>query len=114
MQNGNIVWAFGGYPCGLFSDLQVAKEKFVHALGADEKTMADKAYKDKNYFILPNDGNRTQHKLVMSRQEVVSKRLKQFKILKKDFRHPLDKHPMVFHAVANLIQLTLQHEEPLF
>lgn len=114
IRTGNIIWAFGGYPCGLYPDLKLARETYVHSVGAGEKTMADKAYKDDNFFILPNDHNHTLHKLIMSRHETVNKRLKQFRILKHEFRHSLDKHPMVFHAVANVTQLMLQNGEPLF
>ena len=80
IRTGNMVWTFGGYPCGLFPDLKLAREAYVHSVERGERTMADKAYKDDTYFILPNNvGNRTLHKLIMSRHETVNKRLKQLK-----------------------------------
>lgn len=114
IRTGNMVWTFGGYPCGLYPDLSLARETYIHSVRRGERTMADKGYKDDAYFILPNDENKTLHKLIMSRHETVNKRLKQFNILKHDFRHEKSKHPMVFHAVANVTQHILQNEQPLF
>lgn len=114
IRTAHMVWAFGGYPCGAYPDLTLAREAYIHSVRPGERTMADNGYKDKLFFILPNEENRTLHKLIMSRHETVNKRLRQFKILKHDFRHELEKHPLVFHAVANLTQLTLKNGQPLF
>lgn len=113
IRNGNIVWAFGGYPCGEYVDLKLAREAFALAVDDDERAMADKAYSDP-LFITPNIRNSNRHKLIMSRHETVNKRLRQFLILKTEFRHDRRKHPMVFRAVANLTQLMMQNGEPLF
>lgn len=113
IRNGHIVWAFGGYPCGEYPDLLLAREAFVLALNYNERAMADKGYKDP-LFILPNANNGSRHKFFMCRHETVNKRLRQFNILKIDFRHDRQKHPMVFHAVANLTQLMIENGEPLF
>lgn len=113
IQTGDIVWTNGGHPCGLYTNLKLARESYVHSVGAGERTFADKGYKDKAYFIAPDAENQTLHKRLMSRHDVVQKRLKRFEILKRKYRHSLDKHPMVFRAVANLTQLMLQNEEPL-
>lgn len=76
--------------------------------------MADKGYNDPQFFLLPNENNTRLHKLILSRHETVNKRLKQFKILKETYRHPLEKHPTVFHAVTNVTQLLINNDEPLF
>lgn len=76
--------------------------------------MADKGYNDGTYFLLPNETNKHAHKLIMSRHETVNKRIRHFKILKDVYRHPIKKHPTVFHAVVNLTQLIITHGEPLF
>lgn len=113
IRNGNIVWAFGGYPCGEFTDLKLAREAFEQAVDDNERVMADLIYLDP-LFIIPNDINGDQHKRIMSRHETVNKRLRQFLILKTEFRHDRQKHPMVFRAVANLTQLKLENGEPLY
>lgn len=66
IRTGNMVWAFGGYPCGLYPDLSLSREAYINSVKRGERTMADKAYKDETYFILPNVENKTLHKLIMS------------------------------------------------
>lgn len=114
IRTGFIVWAFGGYPCGEYPDLKLSRELYVLSVKPGEKTLADKGYKDSNFFILPNQQNKTIHSRIMARHETVNKRLRQFAILKKSFRHDLKKHPICFHAVVNITQLVLQNGSPLF
>lgn len=110
---GCIVWANGGYPCGEYTDMKLALESFVPSLKNGERAMADKEYRNEKYFILPNDGNRTEHKLIMSRHDKINQRLRHFQILKKTFRHDREKHPMVFQSVVNLIELLIEQGEYL-
>lgn len=114
IRTGYIVWAYGGYPCGEFNDLKLARELYMPSVNKGEKTLADKVYKDKDFFILPNAVNRVTHNRIMARHETVNKRIRHFKILKKTFRHELTKHPMVFHAVVNITQIIFENGEPLF
>lgn len=114
IRSGNIVWKHGGYPCGEYSDLKLAREAYIYSVCRGEYTMADKGYNDAAYFILPNLINQNTHKFIMSRHETVNKRLRHFNILKHTFRNSLDKHPMVFHAVVNITQLVIENGEPLF
>lgn len=114
IRSGDMVWAFGGYPCGQYPDLLLAREAFVLALNDNEVAMADKGYKDPLFITPRGTQNDCRHKLIMSRHETVNKRLRQFKILKMEFRHDRQKHPLVFHAVANLTQLMIENGEPLF
>lgn len=114
IKTGDIVWKFGGYPCGDFPDLKLARQSFVCSLMANEKTVADRGYNDANYFILPNAVNSVRHNQIMSRHETINKRIRQFKILKDTFRHNLDLHPQIFHAILNLTQLQILSGEPLY
>lgn len=114
IRTGHIVWANGGYPCGEFSDLKLAREAYVLSVNVGELTLADKGYKDDIFFLLPSEQNSSYHKLIMSRHETVNKRIKQFNILKMPFRNNLEKHPSVFHAVVNITQLIIENGEPLF
>jgi hypothetical protein len=50
---GNIVWAHGGYPCG-WPDLRLARDAFIDRLEIYEKALADKGYRDNNFFVNPN------------------------------------------------------------
>lgn len=114
LRKGHIVWAYGGYPCGDWPDLKLAREAFVDFLDRGERSMADKGYKDEKYFLLPTVRNSKRHKFIMSRHETVNKRLKQFRVLSETYRHKLSAHKYCFHAVVNLTQLSIVYEEPLF
>lgn len=108
------MWKHGGYPCGDYPDLKLAREVYVHLVNVGEKTLADKGYRDKKFFILPTENTKNIHGRIMSRHETVNKRIKQFRAMKHEFRHNLQKHPMVFSAVVNATQLMFQNGEPLY
>lgn len=76
-----------------------------------EVTLTDKGYRYQNIFKQPT--NATENRL-FSRHETVNGRLKQFEILNTRFRHPLKKHPMVFHACVNLTNIAINCGEKLF
>ena len=114
MRSGFIVWAFGGYPCGEYNDLKLARELYVLSVNVGEKTVADKGYKDKKFFIMPDQQNKKVHERIMSRHETVNKRLRQFSVLRQVFRHDIKKHPICFHAVVNITQIILENGSPLF
>lgn len=114
IRTGHIVWKYGGYPCGEYPDLKLAREAYVFTVLPGELTMADKGYRDQTLFLLPTAANGRKHKQIMARHETVNKRIRQFKILKDTFRNSIKKHPMIFHAVVNLTQLLIEYEEPLF
>lgn len=48
------------------------------------------------------------------RQESVNGRLKVFSILRQTFRHRLSNHWLYFHAVSQIVALTLENGYPLF
>lgn len=114
IRTGDIVWKNGGYPCGEYPDISVARQAYVFFVNDNEKTIADLGYQDEKFFILPKDSYNAIHSRILSRHETVNKRLKQFRVLKVEFRHNIAKHPMVFHAVVNLTQLMLENGSPLF
>jgi hypothetical protein len=49
-----------------------------------------------------------------ARHETVNCRLKSFKILSTPFRNEISKHWMCFHAIANMVQLELENDRPLY
>lgn len=89
IRTGHIVWTNGGYPCGDYSDLTVARQAYVFLVNDNERTLSDKGYRGSPYFILPNQQNAEVHKRIMASHETVNKRLKTFRILKKPFHHDL-------------------------
>lgn len=114
IRSGEVVWANGGYPCGQYPDLKLAREAYTSLVNPGELTVADAGYNDVNYFIQKNARNVKDHSVIMARHETVNKRIKQFKILKYTYRNAIEKHPLAFHAVVNLTQLMIRNGHPLF
>lgn len=116
INSGHIVWVNGGVPCGVWSDLKLAREEYVLQVQPNELTIADDTYKDARYFIYPsgNPESAPTQKSIMARHETVNKRLKIFNVLNTAFRHNRELHPRCFHAIANITQLMLENGEPLF
>ncbi len=113
VRTGHIVWVNGGYACGEYTDLMVARQAYVKFMEPGERTFADKGYRDKNFFILPSWQNSTLHGRIMARHEHVNRRMKQFQALKQVFRNDKRKHSIIFYAVANLTQLMFENGSPL-
>ncbi len=116
IKTGDIVWANGGYPCGRWPDLKIARDLLIHKLGTDEKVIADDGYQDKKYFIFPKGyPNINKYlKQVMSRHETVNHRIRHFFVLQRIFRHDVTLHPICFHAVVNITQLSIENGENLY
>lgn len=108
--NGDIGWASGGLPCGDWPDIKIAKELYLH-YASREITLADKGYRYKHFFKIPSNAF---EKRILARHETVNNRVKQFGILDSRFRHPLKKHPIVFHSCVNLVQVAINCGEKLF
>lgn len=107
---GDIVWASGGFPCGEWPDLKIAKDLYLQ-YASDEVTLADKGYRFQPYFKQPSNA---MEKRILARHETLNGRVKEFAILSNRFRNSLKKHPMVFHAVTNVIQVSISDGERLF
>ena len=52
--------------------------------------------------------------MARARHETVNRRFKQFGCLSNTYRHKLQKHGAMFHAIANITQLAIMDNEPLF
>jgi hypothetical protein len=123
--SGKIIWVNGGVPCGSTPDLTLARTAFTGMLGPGEKAMADKGYRDghgdDSKFVTPIENpydaelrafNRS-HKRYMARHETVNKRVKQFFVLRHQYRHDLLRHRDCFNAVINVTCICLE-KEPLW
>ena len=115
--NGNIVWVYGGFPCGEWSDLKIAQDAVLELLDDGEKVIADSGYRGDHRIVTPNGINDSISRIrsiLRARHETVNSRLKSFNVLSHRYRHNLRKHPLCFHAIANLIQVQIMVESPLF
>lgn len=73
--------------------------------------MTDKGYRLQGFFKQPSTA---KEKRALARHETLNGRLKEFAILSVRFRNSVKKHPLVFHAVINVTQLSIVNGEKLF
>lgn len=99
-----------GFPCGEWPDIKIADELYCKK-AAKELTLADKGYRRRNVFKNPSNAF---EKRILARHETLNRRLKEFEILGGRFRNALKKHPMVFHVIVNVVQLSIANGESLF
>ena len=87
IETGEIVWVFGGYACGDWPDIEIARRGILNLIGRDEKVIADSGYRgDDRIFHKTGDNTsftaRTRS-LVRARHETVNDRLKAYAVLNK-------------------------------
>ena len=111
-----IIWAHGPYPCGAYSDLKIFRLKLKGVLLPNEKVIADRGYKDEKCAYFPSDMKYPDKLFSKSRAryETFNQRIKQFNMAGQRFRHHVSRHGVCFHAAANITQLMLEYESPLF
>jgi DDE superfamily endonuclease len=118
IKTGWIVWVNGPFPAGEWPDLNIARLSLIHFLDDGEYYIADGGYADGNqYSSTPNGLNDYEQRtkaLARARHETVNRRFKIFGCLSQRYRHDLGLHGMIFHAVANIVQLTILCGHPLF
>lgn len=105
-----VVTFFGrrrGFPFGEWPAIKIAKDLYLHYV-ANEITLADKGNRHVPQFKQPTN---SFEKRVLSRHETLNHRIKQFKALGERWRYSLRKHPKVFHAVINIVQISIDNGE---
>ena len=89
-----------------------------YELDDNELYVAAGAYSDGLQYARTPTGLHNPYQRMMSlaraRHEVVNGRFKRWGILNQVYRHQREKHGLVFGAIANITQLQLLAEEPLF
>jgi uncharacterized protein YggL (DUF469 family) len=120
IQTGDIASVMGPYPCGSFRDDKVFLDGLVHHLLPTEKVIADRGYRmigtwcecpDKFSGYVEFERMKD---VVRSRHETVNSRLKQYSVLSTHFRSNTSEHWYHFHAIANIVQISLKNGHPLF
>lgn len=118
IRTGEICWINGPFPCGMFPDPSIFQIGLSNELTGREMVHADKAYRFKRQCSTPNDQSfryeREQSNTVRARHETVNRLFKYNKSLSTPFRHPIEKHAIVFNAAAACVQLAIRSESPLF
>ena len=113
---GWIVWLMGPFPAGEWPDLRIVREALNHELDAGEMYIADGGYYDGfQWAVTPRGYHRYSDRvkaLVRARHENINARFKQWRALNDKWRHSPLKHGVMVRAVANVIQLGLETDEP--
>jgi hypothetical protein len=90
----------------------------VDALDPGEFYLADGGYRDGNQYSVTPSGHHffgdRQKSVVRARHETLNKRFKDWGALRRLYRHKRVSHSKVFHAIANIVQVTILNGEPLF
>ena len=118
---GEIVWTKGPFAPGIWNDIAIFNAFLRVMLEAlKEGALADGGYNGVPCITVeaPLDGEpeylKKMKQRVRSRQETVNRRLKQFNVLHRIFRHSRHLHIHCFNACVVLVQLSIQNGEPLF
>jgi hypothetical protein len=80
--------------------------------------IADKGYRgEATKIVTPVAQNghpmNRQHKLIMARHEHINKRIKDFTLMSRVWRHGWQSHILAFYAVVSLTQIKLENGEPM-
>jgi hypothetical protein len=119
LTDNKIVWVNGPFKAGK-KDLSIFKEPngLNTVVPPNMMLLGDRGYRGVKCISTPNefdsDDVNTFKRRARSRQETVNRRIKQFRITSDRFRHPLEKHKIVFEAVCTIVQYILELESPLF
>jgi hypothetical protein len=118
IQTGWIVWIHGPFPCGAWPDLRIARDALIFEVLPGEMLLADGGYRDNHqFFETPtglNNNDQQMKALARARHETCNRRFKEYGALSRKFRHPREKHGIIFTAVANITQLAIMLDQPLF
>jgi len=118
IHTGWIVWINGPFPCGSWPDLRIARDELIYWVPYGEYIIGDGGYRDnRNYFWTPTGLNRLEDRMqsiARARHETVNARLKKFNCLVHVYRHRRTKHGQLFTAVANIVQMEIETDAPLF
>lgn len=114
--NGQIVWVNGPFRPGEMNDVQIFRQDLKQLILQNEKVVTDDGYPDQNCLRLEHvhTSEKNIFMRIRSRHETVNAMLKRFNVLTTPFRHGVEKNQLCFKAVANICQLLILYEEPLF
>lgn len=119
LYHSSICWVKGPFPSGRFPDDKIFEMFLAKKLRRGERVVADLGYRYCPQCTTTDKFQNNEKMLdimsrVASRQESVNKRLKQFGVLRKTFKHNKKLHKPCFMAVAVITQLNIMSDEPLF
>ena len=117
---GDLVWIQGPYPAGAFTDIVIFNKVLRNFLDPGERVEADKGYAGHaDKIVCPANAGippylRRMQGRARARHETLNGRLKNWGILKGEYRHDIKVHGTVFYTCAVITQLCVTNGEPLF
>jgi DDE superfamily endonuclease len=114
-----VVWMNGPFKAGetdcvIFQKPDGLKSK----IQGNNLLIGDKGYSGEPTVSTPNRFDTEQvknfKKRARARHEDFNGRIKNFAVLSKRFRHPIDNHRIVFEEICVIVQYTMENGNPLF
>ena len=109
---GEIVWFNGPFP-GSTNDLTIFRNSLKKKLSPGEKVIADNGYRDYKARLKGEESKqedydwRKAHREIRARQEIINRRIKQYRCMSEIFRHGEGKHAKMFQAVIVITQMNI-------
>jgi hypothetical protein len=117
IHESRIVSINGPFPAGV-NDLTIFRNRLEAKIPAGSFAIADKAYRSSRKATTSSSADppalRQFKTRARARQETLWRRLKRFQSLGNRFRHPIEKHQLVFEAVCMIVQYQFENGSPLF
>lgn len=120
LSESKVIWVNGPFPAGT-NDLTIFREELVYRIPIGIKAIVDRGYRSSeleyvltSYNGLDDDDVNDFKKRALSRHESFNKRIKNFEILTKQFRHSQEKNKAAFEAVCVTVQYQMEKGWPLF
>ena len=116
---GDIVSYNGPFPCGEFPDITIFRLGIRKELGPGETIIVDCGYKGDVRVVTPDDPYvdgviKKAMSKARARHETINSRLKKWGALKDRYRHPLNKHHVIFRAIVVIEQIRIENGHPPF
>lgn len=112
-----VVWINGPFPAAT-QDITIFKQALEQKIPTNCYAVVDNGYSNRPKLALPSPVDspalRKFKSRIRARQESFNTLLKNFDVLKQQFRHGETQHGDCFRAVAVICQYQLDHESPLF
>jgi DDE superfamily endonuclease len=115
-----LIWIGGPYEAAT-NDIQMARKPggILEMIPEGLKRIGDKGYRGEPEKISTNNPHDSTNVKIYkgrarARHETYNKRIKDYQIIRQQFRNNLSKHKIAFEAVCVLIQYTIDNGNPLF
>ena len=111
LESSDIVWLNGGFKCGEWPDLKIARSGVLKWISPNERVIADDGCAGEKAIVHPQSGRSDNAVLrkILARHESANSRMRKFKVLQGRWMLDRTFHPTVVCAIVNLIQLEIEN-----